>query len=215
MPPDGGRDTRTAERDPPLAWPLVKVRKRLLFGSLTVAAIASLAIGYAISDTSTASPGDAVNIDKDHQLDQPSLNTNAAVQGTPLPHVDVRTEAGDAFSTADLLQGQPLVVNYWTSTCVPCMKELPDFVAAHDQYGDKVRFVGIDAVAPTESEVQFAKDRGVDYELLYDGDGRFATAAGLHTQPVTLFVARDGTIVVQTGQIDLATIQRNVQSLLS
>ncbi len=192
----------------------MKVRRRLLIGSLVVAAVASVAIGYELSGTTTA-PNDAtVHIDANHPLDQAPLNTNAAIQGTPLPHVTVRTEAGDAFSTADLL-GQPLVINYWTSTCVPCEKELPDFVSAHDQYGDKVRFVGIDAVAPTETEVQFAKNRGVDYELLYDGDGRFATAAGLSTQPVTLFVAANGTIVKQTGQIDLGTIHSSVQALLS
>jgi thiol-disulfide isomerase/thioredoxin len=193
----------------------VKVRKRLLIGSLIVAAVASVAIGYELSGTTTtARNDDAVHIDASHPLDQAPLNTNAAIQGTQLPHVTVRTDAGDAFSTADLL-GQPLVINYWTSTCVPCLKELPDFVTAHDEYGDKVHFVGIDAVAPTETEVQFAKDRGVDYDLFYDGDGRFATAAGLSTQPVTLFVAANGTIITQTGQIDLATIRSSVQALLS
>ena len=167
------------------------------------------------NDSSTSPSNDpVVKIDKDHQLDQPTLNTNAAVQGTPLPHVDVRTESGAAFSTADLV-GQPMVVNYWSSTCLPCKKELPDFVTAHDKYGDTVRFVGIDAYAPSSAEVQFAKDRGVDYELFYDGDGKFATAAGLSTQPVTFFVSADGTIVKQTGQIDLAAIERSVQALLA
>jgi peroxiredoxin len=196
----------------------VKVRKRLLIWSLVVAAIASVAIGWAISDRGSsddAASGDSVvKIDRAHPLDQPTLNTNKPVAGTPLPQVDVRTESGDTFSTADLL-GEPLVINYWSSTCLPCKKELPDFVTAHSQFGDKVRFVGIDAYAPSSDEVQFAKDRGVDYELLYDGDGRFATAAGLSTQPVTLFVAADGTIVKQTGQIDLATIQSSVQALLT
>ena len=55
--------------------------------------------------------------------------------------------------------------------------------------------------------MQFADDRGVDYEQYFDGDGRFATALGLSTQPVTLFVRADGTIVEQTGQIDLDQIR--------
>jgi thiol-disulfide isomerase/thioredoxin len=194
------------------------MRKRLLFGSLAVAVliVAVFAVWRSSSDDSSSSPTTepVVKIDKDHQLDQPTLNTNAAVQGKPLPHVDVRTESGAAFATADLV-GQPMVVNYWSSTCLPCKKELPDFVTAHDKYGDTVRFVGIDAYAPSSAEVQFAKDRGVDYELFYDGDGKFATAAGLSTQPVTFFVSADGTIVKQTGQIDLATIEANVQAITS
>jgi thiol-disulfide isomerase/thioredoxin len=197
----------------------VKVRKRLLIGSLTIAAVASVVIGYALSNTTanrtnTADTTDVVHINADHPLDQAPLGTNRAVTGTHLPSVMIRNEAGDAISSADLL-GRPLVINYWSSTCLPCKKELPDFVAAHDKYGETVRFVGIDAYAPSKDEVQFAKDRGVDYELYYDGDARFASAAGLSTQPVTLFVAPDGTITKQTGQIDLATIESSVQALLS
>ncbi|MEO5901607.1 MAG: TlpA disulfide reductase family protein [Ilumatobacteraceae bacterium] len=193
------------------------MRKRLLIGSLAVAVVvvAAFAVyrGTSSTDSSDGPSDSVVKIDKDHQLDQPTLNTNAAVRGKPLPRVDVRTAEGATFATGDLV-GQPMVINYWSSTCLPCKKELPDFVTAHDKYGDSVRFVGIDAYAPSPAEVQFAKDRGVDYELYYDGDGRFATAAGLSTQPVTLFVSTDGTIVEQTGQIDLATIETNVQRLL-
>jgi len=195
------------------------MRKRLLIGSLAVAvalvAVFAVAMNRASSsgDSSTASSDSVVKIDKDHPLDQPTLNTNAAVRGRPLPSVDVRTAQGAALATGDLV-GRPMVINYWSSTCLPCKKELPDFVTAHDTYGDTVRFVGIDAYAPSPAEVQFAEDRGVDYELYYDGDGRFATAAGLSTQPVTFFVAADGTIVEQTGQIDLATIEANVRKLL-
>ena len=97
---------------------------------------------------------------------------------------------------------------------MPCKKELPDFVTAHRELGDKVRFVGIDAYASLPAEVQFAKDRGVDYELYYDGDGRFATALGLTSQPVTLFVRADGTIMKQTGQIDLDDIRADAAQLL-
>jgi thiol-disulfide isomerase/thioredoxin len=196
----------------------VKLRKRLLIGSLAMAVAAVVVVAVATSNSGsngdTSSTDSVIKIDKDHQLDQPTLNTNAALAGTALPRVNVRTDGGHSFPTGDLV-GRPLVINYWSSTCLPCKKELPDFVTAHDKYGDSVRFVGIDAYAPSTAEVQFAKDRGVDYELFYDGDGRFATAAGLSTQPVTLFVSANGTIVEQTGQIDLATIERNVQALLS
>ena len=98
--------------------------------------------------------------------------------------------------------GQPLVINVWGSSCGPCKAELPDFAAAHARFGDTVRFVGIDYLPPSEAEEAFARDRGVQYELLYDADGEFISAAGIATFPVTLFVAPDGTIVEQTGLLD-------------
>jgi hypothetical protein len=79
---------------------------------------------------------------------------------------------------------------------------LPDLAAAHLRFGDRVRFVGIDYLPPSDAEEQFARDKGIQYELFYDADGEFITAAGIATFPVTLFVAPDGTIVEQTGLLD-------------
>ncbi|MEO5722927.1 MAG: TlpA disulfide reductase family protein [Ilumatobacteraceae bacterium] len=190
----------------------MRLRKRLLFSSLAVALVASVAIGYVISDRDTSDGSDSVLLDTAHNLDQP-LNTNAAVQGKSLPNAEVKTEQGDTFQTADLL-GQPLIVNIWTSTCLPCAKEMPDLVAAHREFGDRVRFVGIDTVPASSVEITFAKNAGVDYELFYDGDGRFVTAAGISTQPVTLFVRADGTIIKQTGQLDAATLHDTITNEL-
>jgi hypothetical protein len=51
--------------------------------------------------------------------------------------------------------------------------------------------------------------------LLRDVDGAFTDAVGIATQPVTLFVAADGTIVRQTGVLDEATLQQYVDELLA
>ena len=155
----------------------MKIRPRLLIGSLLVAvlAIAGFVVYKATSSDDTGHADDAVAVDRSTPLDQQPLNTNAKVTGSKLADAYVRTEAGDEVATSALL-GQPLVVNYWSSTCAPCKKELPDFVTAHDELGEQVRFIGIDSFNSLPSEVQFAKDRGVDYELFYDGDGSFSTA---------------------------------------
>lgn len=202
---------------PPVAWLAVKIRPRLLIGSL-VAAVALVA-GFTIYAASSSDDG-ASHADDEITLSsgvsiggQAPIGTNAAVAGKQLPTTYVRTERGDELPLSTLT-GTPLVINYWTSTCIPCKKELPDFVTAHHELGDKVRFVGINSVAGSSTEIDFAADRGVDYEQYYDGDGRFATGLGLSTQPVTLFVSADGTIVKQTGQISLDEIRAGAEQLL-
>jgi thiol-disulfide isomerase/thioredoxin len=195
----------------------VKVRPRLLIGSLLAAVVLIVAFAiYAASSAGGDTAGkadDEITIAASTPFGRAPINTNAKVSGERLPNADVRTAAGDELQV-DSLVGQPLVINFWSSTCVPCKKELPDFVAAHRELGDKVRFVGINAYASSQAETQFAADLDVDYELYYDGDGRFATALGISNQPVTLFVSADGTIVRQTGQIDLAEIRAGAEQLL-
>ncbi|MBP9053842.1 MAG: hypothetical protein KBF94_14590, partial [Ilumatobacteraceae bacterium] len=77
----------------------MKVRPRLLVISLVVAALASVAIGWAIARTGNTSGngngndnGDTVIIDgTDGPLQPPSIETNAVVKGNPLPDVAVQT----------------------------------------------------------------------------------------------------------------------------
>ena len=191
----------------------VKVRKRLLLGSLATAAVASVAIGWAISRAGDESNADdTVIIDGGNgPLQPPSIETNAVVKGDPLPDVDVQTLDGADLAVRSLI-GQPMVINVWGSTCVPCKKELPDFAAAHLIYGDRVRFVGIDYLPPSDREEKFARDRGVQYELLYDTNLEFTNDVGIAAFPVTLFVNADGTIVRQTGLLDEAKIAQYIES---
>ncbi|MEI6403585.1 MAG: TlpA disulfide reductase family protein [Actinomycetota bacterium] len=192
--------------------------RRLLIGSIVAAVIISIVGGWLLSrgdDSSTdVAAVDDIVLERPGTSQIPSIGTNAPVQGTSLPTVDLTTNDGGTVVTADLL-GQPLVINVWNSTCGPCKKELPAFAAVHAQYGDRVRFVGVNTLDVPEVNESFARERGVQYELLRDVDGAFTDAVGIATQPVTLFVATDGTIVRQTGVLDEATLQQYVDELLA
>lgn len=167
-----------------------------------------------LNDTSSengSANDDSVILDTRVTFEQPSIETNAVVEGQPLPDATVQNLAGDDISVATLV-GRPMVINIWGSTCGPCKKELPAFAAAHLQYADTVRFVGIDYLPASDREEAFARDRGVQYELFYDGDGEFINGAGVAAFPVTLFVDATGRIVRQTGQLDEAELVAFIES---
>ncbi|HEX3088513.1 MAG TPA: TlpA disulfide reductase family protein, partial [Ilumatobacteraceae bacterium] len=107
------------------------VNKRLLFGSLAVAAVVVVGAGVVAANRDggdNASDGtDDVTLSSSNDL-SPTIGTNAVVTGKALPRVNLETLSGDTFATADLV-GKPMVVNFWYSTCAPCKKELPAFAA--------------------------------------------------------------------------------------
>ena len=191
------------------------VNKRLLFGSLAVAAALVAGVSVAANnrghDTDTV---DDVTLTSSNDL-VPPIGTNAAVTGRSFPKVNIDTLSGDAFNTADLI-GRPMIVNFWYSTCAPCKRELPAFAAAHAKFGDRVRFVGVDSLAGSdrESEEAFARDRGVQYELLYDENGELTSAVGIATSPQTLFINSDGTIVEQTGELTADKLEELIRTKL-
>ena len=195
---------------------------RVLFGSLAVASVISVAGGYALSrgdDGSSAGvvPDDDITITSTGVFVEPGITPNDAVEGERLPVLDLDDGNGNAVSTADLI-GQPLVINVWATTCGPCKRELPAFAAAHDAFGDRVRFVGINSGGDTNDQARaFAAKYGVNYESLKDPNGEFTGELGVFALPYTVFVRADGTIAVQKGvELSEDTIRSTiVDALLS
>lgn len=131
-----------------------------------------------------------------------------------LPSVEL-TAAGEATVSTDDLVGGPLVINFWYAACPPCANELKDFAAVHEQYGDRVRFVGINAIDTVEEMTEFAGKRGVSYELFQDRLAVLQTDMRLTSFPTTLFVSADGTIVDRTGVLNESSLEAEVLELLA
>ena len=187
------------------------VNKRLLFGSLAVATALVVVAGVVAANRSNDSNED-VTLTSSNDL-SPTIGTNAVVTGKTLPDVDLETLDGDAFATADLV-GKPMVVNFWYSTCTPCKRELPGFAAVHAKLGDQVRFVGVDPLPPSSTEENFARDRGVQYELLYDPNGELTSVIGVAAYPQTLFIDAHGTILKQTGELTADKLEQLIRTTL-
>jgi len=192
----------------------VKIRPRLLVGSLVVACVVIALFVWA-----QQSDGDDSEVDA--TLDDPSAVVtfpndglgNDDVQGEPFPDVVLLDRDDNDVTTADLI-GEPLVVNLWYSSCPPCAKELPDF-AEVDAETDDARFLGVNTLDSVEVMERFAGERGVDYDLLRDEFADLADAIGATAMPITLFVTSDGTIVEQTGALDADQLRGKLDDLLA
>lgn len=199
--------------------PRPRVRPGLLAASLAAALVVAVVGGWAWSrsgdGSGTDDASDRVVLDVPGEYQEPTIGTNAPVQGTLFPDVAVRTVAGDELRTADLV-GTPMVVNVWFSTCPPCRRELPAFAAVHAAWGDEVRFVGINPRDDGPGAVSFAEQYGVRYETYLDPNGEFLAAAGIGTFPSTLLVAPDGTIVRQrAGEVSQEQLEELLEELLA
>jgi peroxiredoxin len=133
--------------------------------------------------------------------------------GSELPAVDLLDADGDVVPTRSLV-GEPLVVNFWYSTCPPCTKELREFAAVHEDLGESVRFVGVNPLDEGPAMVAFAAERGVTYELLRDELAELQTELEITAFPVTLFVQSDGTILRRSGVLDEDGLRSEIDLLL-
>jgi peroxiredoxin len=191
----------------------VKIRPRLLVGSLLAAVAVIGIVVWAESSDGDESPIDASLTDPSSVVTFPNDGLgNNDVQGDQFPDVVLLDRDDNDVTTADLL-GEPLVVNLWYSTCPPCAKELPDF-AEVDAETDDVRFIGVNTLDSVEVMERFAGERGVEYDLFRDEFADLADAIGATAMPITMFVTSNGTIVEQTGALDADQLRARVADLL-
>lgn len=100
--------------------------------------------------------------------------------------------------TPQQLEGKVVLVNFWATSCVSCVKEMPDMVATYNRHKDKgFRFV---AVAMTYDRpdyvVNFTDTRKLPFDVALDVDGSVAKSFGnVQLTPTTFVIGKDGKIL--------------------
>ena len=109
----------------------------------------------------------------------------------------------------------PAVVNFWATWCQPCLRELPDFQRASEDFPD-VRFVGVDATGfgETTESVDFLADLGVTYEQYVDTDGELSAELDITEMPATLIVDGEGEVSwFRQGQVSYDQLAERLAEL--
>jgi peroxiredoxin len=113
------------------------------------------------------------------------------------PEVRFATLAGESLSTSDL-RGKVVLVNFWATSCVSCVKEMPTMVETYKKFAPR----GYEMIAVAMSYdhpnqvAQFAAARGLPFKVALDGDGAIAKSFGeVRATPTTFVIGRDGRVL--------------------
>lgn len=124
----------------------------------------------------------------------------AAVQAQDLmPDVEIATLEGEALNARDLGNGEgPTVVAFWATWCAPCKQELAAYSAEYERwkeaYGAEVVAVSIDDERQVRRVGPMAEQKGWDFPVVSDAEGKLPAALGFQSIPQVYVVAADGSI---------------------
>jgi len=130
-------------------------------------------------------------------MQNPFLKYDKLVE-TKFPEVQLEhLEGGTA--TIKKYAGKPTLVNFWFTSCPPCIEELPALNRLKRKYQDKVNFVSItfndkQKVQKLFEKLQFDFDNYIDARKLID---KF----GIDTYPLSFLLDKDGTIKSILGPV--------------
>jgi cytochrome c biogenesis protein CcmG/thiol:disulfide interchange protein DsbE len=146
----------------------------------------------------------------------------SALIGKPVPEFalppieDLLADSGPVpgFSSSDLAQGEPTVVNVFASWCAECQAEHPLLLALSKEPG--VRLFGIDYKDDPASARRFLGRYGNPYARVgADRSGRTAIDFGVYGVPETYVVTGDGKIAYRhVGPLTEPVIEDKILPLL-
>ncbi len=121
--------------------------------------------------------------------------------------------------TTENLKGRVTLVNFWATSCVTCVAEMPKIIATYNKYHPQ----GFDTIAvamsydPPSYVVNFAQSRQLPFAVAIDNTGSVAKAWGeVKLTPTTYVVNKRGEIVKRyVGEPDFAELHRLIESLLT
>lgn len=115
--------------------------------------------------------------------------------GEPAPNVRLEYLDGGEQDLAEVAGvGTPVVLNFWSSTCVPCLAEMPAFEQVHQELEGEVTFVGIDVVDTEQAGREMVARTGVTYRNARDPRSEIFAVFGGIALPRTVLIAADGTV---------------------
>ena len=129
---------------------------------------------------------------------QPKANQFKSQEGYMAPRFSLRNLKGNMEGLDDHL-GKVIVVNFWATWCVPCVKEMPSFESLYRRYrsqGLTLLAVSLDKGDSTKVQ-EFADKYKLSFPILLDTEGVAEKLYPSFSIPFTYVVDKQGRVVAR------------------
>jgi peroxiredoxin len=143
------------------------------------------------------------------------LSMNQQPAAPEVTFIDLK---GNKVSTQSL-RGKVVMVNFWATSCVTCVKEMPQMVDTYNKFkGQGLEFVAVAMkYDPPNYVINFTETRKLPFTVALDSGGDIAKAFNEVTlTPTTFVIDKDGKIIKRyVGEPDFAALHVLLQQALA
>ena len=118
--------------------------------------------------------------------------------GSQFPDFSEKDLAGKPLSIANY-KGKVVLIDFWATWCMPCVRELPNVIKAFEAYHKKgFEIIGISLDKDKDKLTAFTKEKDMTWPQYFDGLGwqnKLAVKYGVNSIPATYLLGGDGKII--------------------
>ncbi len=185
---------------------------RLIVTVTALAVAAALTAGWWVGSRSAAK--DSVSPDQllSGEARSKSSVTGTAKVGAAAPATSFTYLDGTSGSLATF-SGTPILLNFWSSTCAPCLREMPALEQVAQERAGALVVIGVDVTDSIDAGTKMVERTGVTYPIVRDPDGSIMAAFGGRQLPHSVMIDANGTVTaLRDGAMDLQEIRDLVGS---
>ena len=134
------------------------------------------------------------------------------------PEVTFITLDGNKIATSSL-RGKVVMVNFWATSCVTCVKEMPQMVDTYNKFkGSGLEFVAVAMqYDPPNYVVNYTQTRQLPSKVALDSNGQIAKSFGdVALTPTTFVIGKDGAILKRyVGEPEFGELHLLLQKALA
>ena len=156
-----------------------------------------------------------------HRIDfRPALLMLALLALSPISHAQ-----GPSFALPDMdgrpvrladFRGRWVIVNFWATWCTPCLLEMPELQAFHEQHHERATVIGINFEDISPSEIRaFVKRLAITFPIVLSG-GNSLSGFELKGLPTTFLISPAGELAdTHLGTVNAAMLVERLAELES
>ena len=142
-----------------------------------------------------------------------TLSTQQAAPSVTFTGLD-----GQKF-TSESLKGKVVMVNFWATSCVTCIKEMPQMTETYNKYkGQGLEFVAVAmSYDPPNYVLNYAETRKLPFKIALDPQGELAKSFGdVKLTPTTYVIDKEGKIIKRyVGEPEFSQLHKLLEKALA
>lgn len=124
-----------------------------------------------------------------------------------IPDFKLKAINGELTGPSDF-KGKTIIVNFWATWCPPCRKEIPALIKIQKDNPDVI-ILAINLDRETEKVVPFARNKGMNFPVLYGNDEVINKFGGINLIPQTFVYGLDGNLIQKfNGMISMSKLSK-------